>query len=88
MQYNVQIRSKRSVGSSSHAFGGPDTYVAVTIAPDNAIVPYTLNSRVLAKRGITLKYFGEGYREHQGPKSMLGMAIRDAEEFCNANTRA
>lgn len=77
----VHIRSQHSVGSSAHRFGGPDTYVAVTIAPVGVEVPRVLRQDVLEKRGITIKYFGEGYSKHTGPRSMLGRAIADAEQF-------
>jgi len=78
----VHIRSQHSRGSSSRKFGGPDTYVAVTVA-ENAEVPYCLNHRVLRNHGIEIHYFGEGYREHTGPKSMLGRAIAAAKEYAD-----
>lgn len=81
MQYQVHTRSQHSNGSSAHQFGGPDTYVAVTIAPEGIAVPYVLRRDVLAKRGIKIRYFGEGYKEHSGPRSMLGRAITAAERF-------
>jgi len=81
-QKKLHIRSQRSIGSRYGKFGGPDCYVAVTIAPDDVKVPYTLNRSVLAKRGIEIKFFGEGYRRHSGPKSKLGQAIAAAEVFC------
>ena len=81
MKYELHTRSQHSRGSSIGRFGGPDTYVAVTIALNEAIVPYVLNRAILAKRGIEIKYFGEGYSQHTGPKSMLAQAIADAKKF-------
>ena len=83
MQYALHIRSQHSRGSSK-GFGGPDTYVAVTVAPNGVTVPYVLNSDVLAKRGIRIKYFGEGYREHDGPRSALGKTIAAARSWITA----
>lgn len=77
----VHTRSQHSKGSNAHRFGGPDTYVAVTIAPAGVVVPYVLRSDVLAKRGIEIRYFGQGYREHSGPRSALGQAIAAAKQF-------
>ena len=62
-------------------WGGPDTYVAVTVAPAGVEVPYPLNRSVLAKRGIEIFYFGEGYNQRRGPKSALGQAIFAAQKF-------
>jgi len=81
MQYEIHTRSQHSKGSSSNTFGGPDTYVAVTIAPDGVVVPKVLNRKLLASRGIKIKYFGEGYAKHSGPRSMLGRAIKAAENY-------
>jgi len=81
MNYTLQIRSQHSRGSSAHKFGGPDTYVAVTIAPEGVEVPKCLNRRVLDKRGIQIKYFGEGYSQHSGARSALGQSIAAAKTF-------
>jgi hypothetical protein len=82
MTYQLCIRSQHSRGSSARAFGGPDRYVAVLIVPDNVEAPKVLNHSVLKKRGITLKYFGEGYsRRCATERSMLGKAIAEAESF-------
>lgn len=80
----VHVRSQHSNGSSAHMFGGPDAYVAVTIAPEGVEVPYCLNRELLKKRGIEVHYFGEGYSEHRGPKSRLGRAIKAAREFADS----
>jgi len=84
MKAEVHVRSQHSRGSSAHTFGGPDTYVAVTVAPDDAVVPRVLNEKILRKRGIKIRYFGEGYKEHDGPRSMLGMALARAHAFARA----
>ena len=75
----IHNRSQHSRGSSAHRFGGPDTYVAVTVAPQGVQVPYTLRRDVLAMRGIELIYCGEGYSKHSGSRSMLGQAFAHAQ---------
>jgi hypothetical protein len=77
----VETRSQHSRGSSAHRFGGPDTYVAVVIAPEGVQVPRTLRGDVLANRGIQIKYCGEGYSQHSGARSMLGAAIEKASRL-------
>lgn len=77
----LHIKSQHSRGSSSHTFGGPDTYVAVTITPEGVKLPGCLRRDLLDQRGIQIIYCGEGYREHQGPHSMLGRAIRKAQKL-------
>lgn len=79
MKAQTHIRSQHRVGNVNGKFGGPDTYVAVTIAPDDALVPKYLNRQVLQRRGIQLIHCGEGYSQHRGPKSMLGRALKLAE---------
>ena len=80
MTYEMHIRSQHAKQGRS-GFGGPDTYVAVTAAPNGAKVPAYLNSNVLSARGIGIRYFGDGYSRHKGPKSQLGRAIRAAREY-------
>ena len=75
------IQGQHSVGSGNGRFGGPDTYVAVTVAPEGVELPKILRDDVLEKRGIKVKYFGSGYRAHTGPNSKLGMAIKEAQEY-------
>ena len=82
--YHLELRAKRSRGSGRGKFGGPDTYVAVQIVPDNVEPLYALNQKVAAKRGIKLVYFGEGYHKHSGKRSMLGQAIARAQAFIDA----
>lgn len=57
---------------------GRDRYVAVTLAPPGVSVPYTLRSDVLARRGIIILYFGDGYSRYRGARSLLGLAIASA----------
>ena len=76
----VHIRKQHTKTGKSGEHG-PDTYVAVTVAPDGVEVPYYLNQNVLAKRGIKIYYFGEGYGRYSGPRSMLGRSIAAAKEF-------
>lgn len=78
--YTVVTRSQHAKRGRS-MFSGPDTYVAVVGIPEGVECPYVLNRKVLAKRGISFTYFGEGYREHIGPRSMLGKLIANAERF-------
>lgn len=85
MQYQVHVRSQHARGKWPHQ--GPDTYVAVTIAPDGVTVPYPLNASLLAKRKIQIIYFGEGYRKHDGPKSMLGQAMESAHRFIDEKAK-
>lgn len=56
----VEIRGQHSRGSSANQFGGPDTYVAVQIVPEGQEPLTVLNRYHAAKRGIEIKYFGEG----------------------------
>jgi hypothetical protein len=77
----VHVRSQHSMGSSCAKFGGPDTYVAVTVAPEGVTVPHTLRRDILARRGIRFIYIGEGYREHQGPRAALGIALARAHDI-------
>lgn len=86
MQAQVHVRSQHAKRGRS-GFSGPDTYVAVTIAPDGVTVPYRLNRTVLGKRGIRLIYVGEGYRKHSGPKSALGKALSAAELIAREEQR-
>lgn len=80
MKYQLHIRSQHAK-TGGCGYRGPDTYVAVTCAPDDVEVPESLNRKVLLKRGIGIVYFGDGYRAHDGPRSMLGKAIGEARAF-------
>lgn len=87
MQYEVHVRQQKPKHGRSR-FAGPDTYVAVTIAPDGVEVPYPLNHKVLRKRGIKIEYFGEGYKKHnKTPRSMLYRAISEAEAYVDLQER-
>jgi len=82
----VEIRSQKSKGKWP---GGPDTYVAVQIVPNGAIPLQNLNRSAAERRGIEIKYFGEGYGNRQKTdRSMLRRAILAAENFAeNYNIR-
>jgi|WetSurMetagenome_2_1015567.scaffolds.fasta_scaffold519914_1 hypothetical protein len=77
----IHTRSQHSNGSSAHQFGGPDTYVAVTVAPAGAIIPKILRSDLLAARGIEIIYCGEGYARYSGLRSKLGRALAQAQRI-------
>jgi hypothetical protein len=81
VKYQIHVRTQHSNGSSAHRFGGPDVYVAVTAAPDGAIVPRCLNQKVLKSRGIRIFYCGEGYSKNSGPRSALGKAMDRARRI-------
>lgn len=81
MTYTVHTRSQHA--KHGRKFHGPDTHVAVTAAPEGVELPKYLNHRVLAARGIEIKYFGEGYAEHTGPRSMLGKALAAAHAYAD-----
>ena len=85
MKYELHVKSQKSKGAS-RGFGGPDTYVAVTVRPDGVELPAYLNQKVLTARGIKIAYFGEGYRGHSGPHSALGKAIKAANEWIARET--
>jgi len=79
----VEVRSQHAKGSGWQS--GPDRYVAVQIVPAGQDPLLSLNSRVAKCRGIEIRQFGEGYSNRTGPRSSLGMAIADAEEFAAAH---
>jgi hypothetical protein len=87
MKAEVHIRSQHAKCGRS-GFSGPDAYVAVTLTPDGVEVPLYLNQNVLAKRGIEIHYFGEGYNRYRGPKSALGKAIAAAKKFADEKNSA
>jgi len=86
MKAEMHIRSQKSRGSGNNTWGGPDTYVAVTLTPNGVECPQILRQDVLAKRGIKLIYCGEGYSEHRGPRSSLGKAIAEAKSIVAKNS--
>jgi hypothetical protein len=75
------VRSQHSAGSSSGGFGGPDTYVAVVSGPEPLPAYTPLQRDRLQRKGYTVEWIGEGYREHTGPRSSLGKAIARAESI-------
>ena len=79
MKAYLEIRRQKAVGTWPRC--GPDTYVAVQIVPDDVKPLKYLNSSVAEKRGIVIKYFGEGYSNRNSNKSMLGKAITKASKF-------
>lgn len=81
----VEIRSQHAKGSGVRQ--GPDTYVAVQLVPAGVAPLKVLNRRAAEKRGIEIRYFGEGYGEHSGPRSMLGRAVAAAEEYRSEHNR-
>lgn len=79
----VEVRSQHSVGGSK-GFGGPDTYVAVQIVPPGVARLRALQRHVAIARGITIKYFGEGYSKNQATeRSMLGRALARARGYAD-----
>ncbi len=74
----VEQRSQKSVGSNLNSFGGPDTYFAVQVVPENVERLKVLNSKFASSRGIKLIYCGEGYSKNTGPRSMFGQAYAEA----------
>ena len=80
---HVEIRSQHSRGGGNGSFGGPDTYVAVQVVPAGFDPLKTLNRSVAAKRGIKIIHCGEGYSEHQGPRSMYGKALAEARQIAD-----
>lgn len=82
--YHLESKSQHSNGGGYHRFGGPDTYVAVQCVPPGAIPLASLQRHAAQCRGISIKYFGEGYSRHTGPKSSLGKAIAQAQAWIAA----
>ncbi len=79
----VEIRQQPAKTGKS-GWSGPNAYVAVQVVPDGQIPLQHLERRVAKNRGIQLVYFGEGYLEHQGPKSALGKALKEAWEYADS----
>jgi hypothetical protein len=77
MKAIVEIRSRKASGKWPKL--GPDRYVAVQLVPDGVEPLAALRRDVAKKRGIEIVYCGEGYRQHTGPRSSLGIAIAEAE---------
>jgi hypothetical protein len=77
----VEIRKQSPKGRFPRC--GPDTYVSVQIVPQGKKRLVYLNRKVAEKRGIVLLYCGQGYEKNQGPRSMLGKAIRQADRIAS-----
>ena len=75
MKYKIHVKSQHRRGASANIF------VAVTITPKGVKVPHILRSDILRKRGIGLRYFGEGHERHNGAHSALGKSIAAARDF-------
>jgi len=75
-----EIRCQHATGGQWPA-KGPDKYVAVQIVPEDATPLKVLNFAAAKRRGITIKYIGEGYGNRTGPRSSLGKAIKEAQKM-------
>ncbi len=60
---------------------GPGMYVAVQIVPEGVERLKVLRHDVAAKRGIEIRWIGEGYYNRTGPRSSLGIAVAAGEEL-------
>ena len=83
MKAQVFTRGQRAKTNRA-GFRGPDTYVAVVERPDE--LPELpegtpLQRDRLRKKGYTIHICGEGYNMHWGPESMLGKAVKYANEL-------
>jgi hypothetical protein len=76
------LETRRQKAKGAWPKRGPDTYVAVQIVPENVEPLHYLNRSVAEKRGIEIKYFGEGYSNRTSSSSMLGIAMKKARDFC------
>ena len=77
MKAIIEKRSQKASGRWPKC--GPDTYIAVQLVPDGVEPLTALRRDIARKRGIEIVYCGEGYRQHTGPRSSLGLAIAEAE---------
>lgn len=81
MKAYLEQRSQKAKGRFPKQ--GPNTYIAVQVVP-NGIKPLVyLNKNFAKKRGIKIKYFGEGYSNRTGPNSMLYKALQEAKIYCD-----
>jgi hypothetical protein len=85
----VFVRTQKSRGSYYERFGGPDKYVAVVTAPKNVEIPddMILRTDTLKRKGMKIKKFGSGYSKNSGPRSSLGRAKKEAEEYAERINR-
>ena len=79
MTYNVEERSQKSVGGR-----GPDRRVVIVGTPDGVERPYALDMRILRKLGCRFLHVDEGYSLSVGPRSRLGKARVQAQEWAEA----
>lgn len=80
-QATVQVRTQKSRGNTSKRFGGPDKYFAVVVHNGNFVDGTPLRADSARRRGWVIKYFGEGYSRHSGPRSMYHANLCAANEF-------
>lgn len=82
MKAEVVVRSQHAKRGRS-GFGGPDCYVAVVERPEGApaVEGRPLSQANIRRFGWKVRRIGEGYSKYSGPRSMLGKAIREAEEI-------
>ena len=80
---DIVTRSQKSVGSSSNQFGGPDRYVAAVVRPADGepVGAHPLSEHNARRFGWTVRYCGEGYSRHTGPRSAFGRAIAKARSI-------
>ena len=82
MKARAFVEVRRQSPSGIWPKSGPDTYVAVQIVPIGVIPLRSLSTKAAEKRGIEIKYFGEGYSSRcKTTHSMLGKALADARKF-------
>jgi len=75
----VETRTQSAKGA--YPASGPDVYVAVQVVPFGAEPLKTLNRKTAEKRGIEIRYIGEGYSNRSGPRSAFGKALKAANEL-------
>lgn len=84
MTCEIVTRSQHSWGSRS-GFGGPDHYMVVVVKPDGTpqgrVANMPLSTVNLQRRSWKMRYCGEYYGEHTGPRSAYARAQRRAREI-------
>jgi hypothetical protein len=79
----VEVRSQKSKGAGRNKFGGPDTYIAVQVVPEGVTRLAVLNEKIARKRGIVIRFFGEVYYQHQGPRSRYAHTLARAQAYAD-----
>lgn len=76
MKADIVVRQQRAKRGKS-GFHGPDTYVALVVRGDDGVPvgSLPLSEHNIKRHGWSVERFGEGYREHCGPRSSLGLAL-------------